>query len=105
MFLAVLKDKDTIVGQQSMLEDKGRNCGEFLQGVWRIGKDKIKLLFTGFHEAEDITAQWCYSRTVPCLLELLQALLDKTVMIAVEFYTDQLAAAAREEFKGDAACA
>ncbi len=30
MFLAVLKDKDTIVGQQSMLEDEGRDCGEFL---------------------------------------------------------------------------
>ena len=83
MFLAVLKDKDAIVGQQSMLKDKGWDCGEFLQGVWRVGKDKLKLLLTGFHEAENIATQGCYNGTVPCLLQLLQALLDKTVVITV----------------------
>ena len=95
VFLAVLKDKDTVVGQQSVLKDKGRDRGEFLQGVWRIGKDKIKLLLTGFHETEDITTQGCYRGTVSCLLQLLQTLLDKAVMIAVEFYADDLTAAAR----------
>ena len=104
VFLAVLKDKDAIVGQQPMLEDKGRDRGEFLQGVWRVGKDKIKLLLTGFHETENIATQGCYNGTVPCLLQLLQALLNKTVVITVKFYTDHLTAATREEFKGNAAC-
>ena len=57
MFLAVLEDKDTIVGQQSALEDKGRDCWEFFQGVRWVGKDKIELLLTGFYEAEDVATE------------------------------------------------
>ena len=102
MFLAVLEDKDTVFSQKPALEDQSRDCWEFFQGVRWVGKDKIELLLTGFYEAEDIATD---RQNVRCRTESLQAVLDKAVVVAVEFDTDDLTASAREQFKGNTASA
>ena len=51
---AMFEDKDALWGKQLLLEDEVGNLGQFLQGVWRVSKDEVVLLFAGLQEAEDI---------------------------------------------------
>lgn len=53
---AMLKDKDTVVLQQVLLENQIGNLRQFFQGIWRVCKDKVKLLSARLDEAEDISA-------------------------------------------------
>ena len=55
--LAVLEDEDAVLLQESLFENKVGNGGQFLQGVWRVGKDEVELQFAGFEEAEDIAPE------------------------------------------------
>ena len=57
VILPVLKDEDSVVLQQSFLEDEAGDRWQFFQGIGRIGEDKVKLLFAGFDDAEHIAAQ------------------------------------------------
>jgi hypothetical protein len=41
---AMFEDKDSAIGQQLMIENKVGDSRQFLQCVWRIGKDKVELL-------------------------------------------------------------
>ena len=52
--LAMLKHKDAIGLQQSLLEDEIRNLGQLFQGIRRIGKDEVELLFARLDEAKGI---------------------------------------------------
>ena len=101
VLLAMLEDEDAIVFQEPLLKDETGNRGKLFQGVRGIGKDKIKLLLTGFDEAEHVTTNWQNLRRIS---EFLQAILDETVVITIQFDADHLAAATREEFEADAAC-
>ena len=56
IILAVLKDKDPVVLQQSFLKDEAGDRWQFFQGIGRIGEDKVKLLFAGFDVAEHVAA-------------------------------------------------
>lgn len=42
--LAVFEDKDAAVGQKAFIKDKLGYLGQFLQRVWRVGKDEVELL-------------------------------------------------------------
>ena len=90
VLLAVLEDEDAVVFQKSLLKDETGNRGKLFQGVWGIGKDEIKLLLTGFDEAEHITTDRQDLRRVS---EFLQTVLDETVVITVQFDADHLTAA------------
>ena len=55
--LAMFEDEDTTLLQQSFLEDEAGDGRQFLQGIGRIGKDKVKLLLATFDEAKHIASQ------------------------------------------------
>ena len=86
MVFAVLKDKETFFLEQILLKDQVGNRRQFLQGVWRVGEDKIELLFARLDKSEHISTQ----RDTGGRVQLLQAVLDKTVMISVEFHANYL---------------
>ena len=56
LVFAMLEDEDAAFGQQSLFKDECWNGGQFLQGVRRVGKDKVELLFARLDEAEGIAA-------------------------------------------------
>ncbi len=58
--LAMFENEDALFVQKVAIQYEVWNLGELLQGVWRIGKDEIKLLLAGLsgsgihrHESED----------------------------------------------------
>ena len=65
MVFAVFKDEDAFFLKQIFLKDQVGYCRQFLQGVGRVGKDKVKLLFARFDKPEDIASERCHKRTVP----------------------------------------
>ena len=117
--LAVFEDEDAFGLKQTALDDEVGQRGEFLEGVGRVGKDEVELLFTGLDEAEDIAADCYHIGDSPPVIrsgrtaaynggggpnaKLFQAVLNEAVVVAVEFYADDAAAASREEFEGNAA--
>ena len=44
MVLAMLEYEDTVGGKDALGEDHVGNLRQLLQGVWRVGEDKVKLL-------------------------------------------------------------
>ena len=58
MVFAVLKDKETFFLKQILLKNQVGYRRQFFKGVWRIGEDKVELLFARLDEAEDITTEW-----------------------------------------------
>ena len=97
--LAVLKDKDAVRRQQTLLEDDVRDGGQFLQRVWRVGKDNVELLVARLQKAEDVAA----NRDDALCSQFLQTLLDETVVLTVKLYTDDRFTSARKQFQRDAA--
>ena len=97
--LAMFEHEDTIGLQQSLLKDKTGNLGEFFQGIGRIGKDKVKLLLARLNETEHVATKW----NAGLGIELLQTVGDETVMVAIHLYADDMGAATRYQFEGDAA--
>ena len=89
MVLTVFEDKHTTFLQESLLKDQIRYCRQFLEGIGRIGEDEVKLVFARLYKTEHITAEGYASLCV----ELLQTILDKTVVVSVCLYTDDVAAA------------
>ena len=55
--LAVLKHEDAVVCQQVVVEDELRNGGQLLEGIGRVGKDEVKLLFAALDEAESVATK------------------------------------------------
>lgn len=55
--LAVLKHKDAVGLQKTLLHDKVGNLRQLLQGVGRVGKDKVILLPARLDEAKDVGAK------------------------------------------------
>ena len=47
IILAMFENEDSIFVQQVAIQYEVWNLREFLQRVWRIGKDEIKLLLAG----------------------------------------------------------
>ena len=45
--LAVFEDEEPVGLEQTALDDEVGQCGEFLEGVGRVGKDEVELLFAG----------------------------------------------------------
>ena len=90
VLLAMLEDEDAIVFQEPLFKDETGNRGKFFQGVRGISKDEIKLLLTGFDESEHVTTDRQDLRRIS---EFLQAILDETVVITIQFDADHLAAA------------
>lgn len=54
MVFAMFEDEDAFWFEESFLKDQVRDGRQFLQGVWRIGKDKVKLLLARLYKAKDI---------------------------------------------------
>ena len=97
--LAMFEHEDTIGLQQSLLKDKTGNLGQFLQGIGRIGKDEIKLLFARLDETEHVATKW----NAGLGIEFLQTVGDETVVVAIHLNADDMGAATRYQFEGDAA--
>ncbi len=53
---AMFEDEDTLGLEQAFLEDETRNLGQLFQGIGRIGKDEVELLFARLDEAKGIAA-------------------------------------------------
>ena len=62
--LAVLEDENAVVFQKSSLKDEAGDRRQFLQGVWRICEDKVKLLFARFDISEHIASERQASRLI-----------------------------------------
>lgn len=73
--------------------------------VWRVSKNKIKLLLAGFHILENITSDESVCLPLCGNVQLLHALADEVGMVAVLFYAYHLPATSREQFKRYASCA
>ena len=52
--LTVLQYEEGAGLQQAVCADELRQCGQLLQRVGRVGKDKVKLLFAAFDETKGI---------------------------------------------------
>ena len=96
---AVLKDEDAALFQQCFLEDEVRDCGQLLQRIGRVGKDEVVLLPAGLDEAENIATDRNQGERFLISRQLLDTLLDKTVVVAVQFYADHLTATTAEQFQ------
>ena len=100
MVFAVLKDKHTLRLQESFLEDEVRYRRQFLQSVWRIGKDEVILLFARLDITEHITTEGDASGGI----QFFQTVLYKTVVVSVHFHANHLTTSSGEQFQGDTAC-
>ena len=97
--LAVLKDEYPVFFQQPFLQDEVGNRGQFFQGIWRVGKDEVKLLTARLHEAEGISTQ---GDATFADVQLLQTVADEAVVVAVLLDADNVATSARQQFERDA---
>ena len=59
--LTMLEDEDAVFFQQSPFEDEAGYRGQFLQGLGRVGKDEVKLLFARFDVSEHIASERYHS--------------------------------------------
>ena len=96
---AMFEDEDTLGLEQAFLEDETWNLGQFFQGIGRIGKDEVELQFARLDEAEHVATKG----DADLGIELLQAIGDETVVVAIHFDADDVGTAARYQFEGDAA--
>ena len=113
MVFAVLEDEDAAVFQQPAFEDEAGDGGQFLEGIRGIGEDEIKPLLARFNITEyiapDNRGKWKVERgrrnvcgrsilfphsTFLFPQNFLYALLYKPVMIPIQLYADNTAAAA-----------
>lgn len=117
--LAVFEDKEAVGLQQATLDDEVGQGAEFLQGIGRIGKNKVELLVAGLDKAEDISANRYHIGDSPPVIrfathrggsplcggggrpsaEFLQAVLNEAMVVAVEFDADNATTASREQFE------
>ena len=78
---AMLKDKQSVFFQESVLEDEVGEGGKLGQRIGRIGEDEVELLVTALQEMEDISFyQHMFFRA-----DFLHALTDEAGMVAVFF--------------------
>ena len=78
---AMLKDKQPVFFQESVLEDEVGNGRQFGQRVGRIGEDKVDLLVIALQETEDIS----FYQHMVFRADFLHALTDEAGMVAVFF--------------------
>ena len=86
----MFEDKDSAGSQQPLPQHKVGNQGQFFQGVWWVGEDEVELLLTTSDKAEDVAPQ----RYAGLSVQLPHAVADETVVVAVLFDADHMAAAA-----------
>ena len=86
---AMLKDENASFVEIVAIQNKVWNLRQLLQSVWRIGKDKVKLLFAGLQKAEYITT----NQNILVFAQLLKTLAYEVGMVAVCLYADYPAAA------------
>ena len=86
---AMLKDEDASFVEIVAIQNEVWNLRQLLQGVWRIGKDKVKLLLAGLQKTEYITT----NQNIFVFAQLLKTLAYEVGMVAVCLYADYPAAA------------
>ena len=109
--LTVFENKEPVGLEQSTLDNQVGQRGQLLQSVGRVGKDEVELLFAGLDETECVAADCYHIGDSPPVIrsgggpsaKLLQAVLNEAVVVAIEFNADDVTAASREQFKGNAA--
>ena len=99
IILAMFENEDSIFVQQVAIQYEVWNLRKFLQRVWRIGKDEIKLLLAGLQEAEHIAT----NQKILVFAQLLKTLADEVGVVAVCLYADDALATSGNEFQRDAA--
>ena len=97
MVLAMFEHEDTIGLEHFFLKYQIRYLGQFLEGVWRIGKDEVKLLLARLDITEHVTTEGNAGFGV----QLLQTLLNKAMVVSVHLNADDLAASSTDHFKRD----
>lgn len=95
----MLKDEDAVGLQKLMLEYQGRYGGQLLQGVRRVGEDKVELLMAFLHEAEDIATD----KNTVSDAKLLHTVTDEAGVVTVGLHTHYGPAAPRQHLKRYAA--
>lgn len=84
VIFAMLKDEDPSFVEIVAIQNEVWNLRQLLQGVWRIGKDKVKLLLAGLQKTEYITT----NQNIFVFAQLLKTLAYEVGMIAVGLYAD-----------------
>ena len=56
VIFSVFQDEEAVGLEQATIDDEVGQRRQFLEGVGRIGKDEVELLFAGLDETEDIAA-------------------------------------------------
>lgn len=99
VLFAMLKYKQTTLLEQAAVQDDVGQLRYLRQGVRGIGKDEVELLATLCYILKDIATdgQCC------CFLQLVEKLLNETMVACIEFHTDNSAAASADEFERNAA--
>jgi hypothetical protein len=98
IFLAVLKNEDTVGLEQLMSEYQVGNLRQLFEGIRRIGKDEVVLFVTSLDEAEHIFTE----RHTFLRLHLAHHLTDERMMRRLLLHADHTVAASRQEFETDA---
>lgn len=99
IILAMFENEDSIFVQQVAIQYEVWDLREFLQRIWRVGKDEIKLLLAGLQEAEHIAT----NQKILVFAQLLETLADEVGVVAVCLYADDALATSGNEFQRDAA--
>ena len=97
--LAVFEHEQTVFSHNLPLHHPVGQFAQFLERVGRVGKDQVKRFAATFNKTQCIAAEQCGCRIV----QRFKAGADEGRVLAVAFNGHHLAAAAREEFKADAA--
>ena len=98
ILLAVLQDEKSVFFQQAVGEDQigdGLQIGQFVR---RVGKDKVELLTAVSHILEYIAP----NRKAFVRIHLAHHFADKSIMVTVFLYTNDLFTSARDQFDADA---
>ena len=93
----MFENEDSIFVQQVAIQYEVWNLRKFLQRVWRVGKDEIKLLLAGLQEAEHIAT----NQKILVFAQLLETLADEVGVVAVCLHADDALATSGNEFQRD----
>lgn len=92
--LAVFQNEYSFRLQKVFFENEVGQCGQLGQRIGRVGKNEVELLPAAFQKAEHVAPQ---GNACLCA-QLLEAVGDEAVMVAVELDADHLPTAAWHQF-------
>ena len=69
---AMLEDEYSVFAEQVAFQDEVGYASEFLERVWRVGKDQVVTAVAPFEEAEHVISYYTPAAVAECMLAFLQ---------------------------------